>query len=300
MTDKLARVAATAAIATWSPEQRALIKATVTPADVSDDELSLFLHVAATMGLDPLRKQIHCMKVKGRLVFVADVNGLQARAAKAPDYRGLLHAVVYEKDDFLVDNTTGQVLKHATNPFGLNGKIVGAWATVSRKGKLPFTAIVRFVEYDSPYNDLWKTKPSVMIDKVAKSTALRLAYPEQFGGVYDPAEMDKEEKELNPPPEAEVSGQIEAKRRLAAKTAALRTAPEPAPAPAPTAEPVAADSDEGEEIITATQRFFRLAPKHKLSTLQLAAKAKEVTGKDGGFSHAEIDALEKALGPVTK
>lgn len=185
----------------WTREQRELIKNTVAPG-ATDDELSMFLHVAAKSGLDPLRKQIHFTKMGGRIAFIADINGLQARAAKEPDYEGILHAVVYEKDDFQVDATTGEVTKHLSNPFGANGRLVGAWATVRRKGMLPFTSVVRFNEYDNPNNPLWKTKPAVMIDKCAKSTALRLAYPEQLGGIYEQAELDKEqhdEKDITPP-----------------------------------------------------------------------------------------------------
>lgn len=197
---KVVAIARAQDVQAWTPEQRDLIKRTVAP-QASDDELAMFLHIAAVSGLDPLRKQIHFMKHSGRVVIVADVNGLQARAAREADFEGLLHAVVYEKDDFQVDNATGSVLRHTTNPLGSNGKILGAWATVKRKGKLPFTSVVRFGEYDNANNALWKSKPAVMIDKVAKSTALRLAYPEQLGGIYDRAELDKtDEREVNPAP----------------------------------------------------------------------------------------------------
>jgi phage recombination protein Bet len=181
----------------WTPEQRALIKKTCAP-DASDDELSMYLHVAAQSGLDPLRRQLHFMKVKGRVTFIADVNGLQERAAKEADFRGLLHAVVYEKDEFLIDQKTGEVVKHASNPFNA-GKPIGAWAVVFREGMRPFVSTVRFEEYRNG-NPLWNSMPSVMIDKCAKSTVLRLAYPGRFGGIYDKAEI-REEKEVNPPPE---------------------------------------------------------------------------------------------------
>lgn len=187
-----------ASIVPFSPEQRELIKRTVAPG-ATDDELAMFLHVAQRSGLDPLRKQIHFLKVGGRCAFIADVNGLQARAAQEADFEGLLHAVVYEKDAFEVNNTTGEVVKHIHNPLGNNGGIVGAWATVRRKGMLPFTAVVRFKEYENNNNPLWKSKPAVMIDKVAKSTALRLAYPVQLGSLMDESEAPQE-REVNAAP----------------------------------------------------------------------------------------------------
>lgn len=214
MSEAIARIQP-AAVGVFTPEQRDLIKRTVAPG-ATDDELAMFLHVAQRSGLDPLRKQIHFTKMGGRIAFIADVNGLQARAAKETDFEGLLHAVVYEKDDFQVDNKSGEVAKHSNNPLGSNGRIVGAWATVRRKGMLPFTAVVRFEEYNNGSNPLWKSKPGVMIDKVAKSTALRLAYPEQLGGIYDRAELDTPtDDEVTPAPTnqrtATVKAQVVAK-----------------------------------------------------------------------------------------
>ena len=174
------------AVATWTEEQTTLIKRTVCPQDTSNDELLLFLHVAKVSGLDPLRRQIHCTKRNGRLVIIADINGLQARAAKEPDYEGLLHSPVYKGEPFALVN--GETVEHKANPLA-TGEPIGAWATVFRKGKKPFTAVVRFSEYNSGGGN-WKTMPGVMIDKVAKSTALRLAYPEQLGGIYEGAEFD--------------------------------------------------------------------------------------------------------------
>jgi phage recombination protein Bet len=190
-------------VSAWTADQRDLIKRTVAK-DASDDELQMFLHVARVSELDPLLKQIHFTKMGGRIAFIADVNGLQARASRAPDFEGIACAVVYEKDDFLMDQKTGEVVKHVNNPFNTSSKPVGAWAVVRRAGKLPFVSCVRFTEYDNPSNALWKSKPSVMVLKCAKSTALRLAYPEKFSGVYDEAELGKEERELNPAPEASV------------------------------------------------------------------------------------------------
>lgn len=198
MTTALAKQDNVVALASYTAEQRDLIRKTAFP-DSSDDELSLFLHVANTSGLDPLRRQLHPLRLQGRLVFVADINGLQARAAKEPDFEGLLHAVVYEKDKFIFDHKTGEVVEHMSNPFGQNGKPLGAWAICFRKGKKPFVSLVRFEEYNNTKNPLWIGKPGVMIDKCAKSSALRIAYPEQLGGIYERAELDAPEaKDITP------------------------------------------------------------------------------------------------------
>lgn len=270
-------------LATWTPEQKELIKRTVAP-NASDDELAMFLHVAAVSGLDPLRKQIHFTKMGGRIAFIADINGLQARAAREADFEGILHAVVYEKDDFVVDGTTGQIIKHMSNPLGANGRIVGAWATVRRKGMLPFTSIVRFNEYDNPNNPMWKTKPGVMIDKCAKSTALRLAYPEQLGGIYERAEIDKEEREekdITPVPAANVDVPQPRTKALAEKVAAkLQPKMQIIDESTPQAEvpPLPDDFGPGDDLT-------------KLTDLQLTNRKGYLMAKGGKRAEAKLNAI---------
>ena len=201
MADNVTALAARAPAAIeWSEDQRALIKRTVAP-DATNDELAMFLHVAAKAGLDPLQKQVWFVKRKqnvgtrespkweDRVTIQAGVDGLQARALRMPDCEGIQSAVVYAKDDFVFDKAKGEVVRHLGNPFGGQGDIVGAWAIVRRAGKLPFVALVRYGEYVDDRSFLWKNKPAVMIEKVARSTALRRAYPEDFAGIYEPAEM---------------------------------------------------------------------------------------------------------------
>lgn len=210
----------------FTKEQADLIKRTCTPADVTDDEFRLFLHVARISGLDPLRKQIHCTKRNGRLTIIAGIDGLQARAAREADYKGIVHGVVCEKDDFAFDAQSGAV-RHVVNPFGQRGNIVGAYGVVHREGKLPFAQMVRFAEYVQPQSPTWKQMPHVMIDKVARSTALRMAYPEQFSSIYEPAEMDQAE----PPPTVNGAATEALKSKLLASvggTVDVVPAPKPA------------------------------------------------------------------------
>jgi phage recombination protein Bet len=269
-----------APLATWTPEQRELVKKTCFP-DASNDELSMFLHVAAQSGLDPLRKQIHAIRTGGRISFVVDINGLQARAAREPDFRGIEHAVVFEGDDFVWDAMLGAPVKHHSNPF--RAKPIGAWARVFRDGMKPFVSLVRMDEYANPRNGLWREKPSVMILKVAKSTALRLAYPEQLGPLYERAELDKARGEgvsaEEPPLESKFSPEAV---RLAD---AVRTEPPPQDAE-PVAEPVAEAAAPAPE---------RPAP----SPAQLRARAKrlwEAKRADGATGEAFRAWAQEVLG----
>jgi phage recombination protein Bet len=190
----------------WTYDQLLLVKNTVCPPGITNDEFRLFAYVAKKAGLDPLQKQIHCAKRSGKLVIMAGIDGLQARAAREADYEGIIHGVVCEKDEFVYDAAAGKVTTHQYNAFADRGQCLGAWATVQRAGKLPFTALVKFAEFNQPATPTWKQMPTVMIDKVARSTALRMAFPEQFSSIYEHAEMDqaspfrkdqKEQKTLN-------------------------------------------------------------------------------------------------------
>jgi phage recombination protein Bet len=202
-------------LSVFTEAQRDLIKRTVAT-DATNDELAMFLHVAAKSGLDPLQKQIWFVKRSGRVTIQAGIDGLQARAAREADYEGMLYGVVCEKDAFSFDATTGVVKEHTYNPFANRGPTLGAWCIVRRKGLLPFTAMVRFSEYVQAQSPLWQSKPAVMIEKVARSTALRRAYPEQFGGIYEPTEMGDKGHAPASEPEAEAqpipSRAAEAKR----------------------------------------------------------------------------------------
>jgi phage recombination protein Bet len=190
-------------LAEWNREEIDVIKKTCAQ-NATDAELAMFLHVCKRTGLDPLQRQIYFVKRKvnvgtqehpdwqERPTIQAGVDGLQARALRMDDCEGIMCATVYERDTFVFDKKSGQVVKHESNVFGPQGAILGAWAIVKRRGRLPFVALVRFEEYNDPRSFLWKGKPSVMIEKVARSTALRRAYPEDFGGIYEPAEAGKE------------------------------------------------------------------------------------------------------------
>lgn len=237
--------AALAPVQEWSRDQIDLIKRTVAE-NATDDELKMFMHVAAKAGLDPLQKQIWFVKRKqnsgtrenpkweDRVTIQAGVDGLQARALRMPDCKGVQSAAVYESDDFVFDMREGQVVRHQGNPFKAKGQPIGAWAIVTRDGKSPFVALVRFSEYVDERSFLWKGKPAVMIEKVARSTALRRAYPDAFGGIYDPAEMGKDA--LKEPAVEQEAHPAAAEHPIAAASEVVDVKVEPV-VPAPASKP---------------------------------------------------------------
>jgi phage recombination protein Bet len=231
--------------ATFTASQVDLIKRTVAKG-ASDDELKMFLHVAQKAGMDPLQKQIHFVKRRYKdedgkwqetISIQAGIEGVQSRAAREPDYEGTLAAVVYSKDEFVFDHKSGVVKTHECNPFGDRGQIVGAWAVTHRKGKLPFVALVRFSQYVDTRSHFWRNKPDIMIEKVARFTSLKRAYPDVLSGINEPAEMGQASLHAA---EAEVEvepAEPSPEREVGALPAASRATQAPPPVPTPQATP---------------------------------------------------------------
>lgn len=189
---------------TYKAESQSL---TVTAEDVrnvlgaptaTDGEIRLFLELCKARGLNPFLKEAYIVKygdspatiITGKDVFVK-------RAARNPRFEGFKAGIVIQKHDGTLEKREGAMVL-------TNETLVGGWAEVYVQGyKAPVTAEVGFNEYagrkkDGSLNQQWRSKPATMIRKVPLVQALREAFPEDFQGMYDEAEMDVE------PIEAEV------------------------------------------------------------------------------------------------
>lgn len=187
----------------WNQERINLLKNTVCPKGISNDEFALFLEQCKRSGLDPLLKEAFCVARRQNIgdrdrpnwvtkhEFQPSEAGMLARAERFPDYEGIQAAEVYGKDPISIDYGSGLV-EHKVNPAQRSGGLVGAWARVQRRGKLAVVVWVDLpaVEQKTP---LWTKMPATMVRKCARVAALRTAYPEAFGGLYVREEMPAEE-----------------------------------------------------------------------------------------------------------
>lgn len=151
-------------------DQMALIKSTVAKG-ASDDELKLFLYRCKHMGLDPLKPgQIHFVKYGNNPgAMIIGIDGFRSRAASTGKHTGTKRGVI--RDD--------------------NGKCIGSWCEVYRSD---WTQCAReevsLVEYNTGKSN-WQKMPETMIKKVAEVAALRMAFPDELGGMYSDDEMDQ-------------------------------------------------------------------------------------------------------------
>ena len=114
-------------------------------------------------GLSITRGEICIVEFRGKPQVFVNKNGYLAYASKHPDYRGF--KCVSGKDD-----------------EGIYG-----YAEVYREGLEVPICVKRYLsEYDM-HREPWTSKPRTMIEKVALSQALRMAFP-ILGGTYDESE----------------------------------------------------------------------------------------------------------------
>lgn len=187
----------------WSHERVELIRRTICPRGIGDDEFSLFIEQCKRSGLDPLLKEAFCVARKfnagsrerpvwsTRYEFQPSEAGMLARAERFPDFKGIQASAVYAEDEIVVDQGKGDVV-HRFNPAKRKGSLAGAWARVVREEKLPVVVWLDFGGYVQQ-TPLWSKIPTTMIEKCARVAALRKAYPEAFGGLYVKEEMPAEE-----------------------------------------------------------------------------------------------------------
>lgn len=158
--------------------------------NVPESEYARVIMTCAARGLNPLAGDVAVQPRwdKGRgcniLSVVPTKDYFQRRAAMHPDYMG-------KEDGVIVLTSDGRLVRReGCGVYAeLGEKLLGGWCRVHVRGRtVPEYKEVSLREYDQ-HMALWKSKPATMIVKVAKSHALREAFPNEFQGLYEPEEM---------------------------------------------------------------------------------------------------------------
>lgn len=149
-------------------------------------EVELFIARCRAGHLNPFLKDAYLVKYGDRPAsIIVSKDALVKRADKMDAFDGMEHGVTVLTRDGEILDREGQAC------YGEIGEtLIGAWCRVYRKDRrIPITAKVSLSEFNQGRAQ-WKTMPAVMIDKVAQTTALRSAFPQDFSGMYEAAEMD--------------------------------------------------------------------------------------------------------------
>lgn len=150
-------------------------------------DLAVFFHQCKRTGLDPFARQIYMIERKGKQTIQTGIDGFRLIARRATDHQ----AGTLGYEDTLWADPNGQwhdVWLWDTPP-------AAAKVTVVRNGAR-FPAIARFMEYagrkrDGGLNQMWATKPALMLEKCAEALALRKAFPQDLSGLYTSDEMQQ-------------------------------------------------------------------------------------------------------------
>lgn len=183
--------------------------------DCNADEFNQFMHVAASLGLDPLKKQIYAFVFnkdkpdKRRMSIVVGIDGFRAVANRSGNYRPDDKAprIVYdEKAKDPLTNPLGIVSAEVTVYKRVHGDwwptvgiahwdefapIVegGKWVTDEETGRRSFKKDGAMTL--DPNKDNWRKMARIMISKCAEAQAIRRGWPEDLSSVYEDSELDR-------------------------------------------------------------------------------------------------------------
>lgn len=168
----------------WSEmndDQRGLLKQACSAANLNDAQFALLVEVARRSGLDPFRKHLYGLFFQGKFTLVTGIDGFRA-VARRHGLAGIDDAIhTYDEK-----NKESQAYPKTST------------VTVYRRGPTgerdPYTATARWSEYrrlmkDGSLMPNWKSMPHIMLDKCAEALALRKAFTESLGGIYERAEF---------------------------------------------------------------------------------------------------------------
>lgn len=167
---------------------------TVTADDVRDlicpnadqKEVSLFLQLCKSQRLNPFVKDAYLVKYGSNPAqMITNYQVFNRRACRNDNYAGIENGVVVLRNGEIVHKDGSAVYKAAGET------LLGGWAKVHFKdNRKPAYAEVALDDYSTGKSN-WQKMPGVMIEKCAKAAAWRLAFPDDFQGMYVSEEMQQ-------------------------------------------------------------------------------------------------------------
>lgn len=180
---------------------------------VTDAEAMMFLKQCQYQHLNPFLREAYLIKYGTRPAqMVVGKDTFIKRARHRPDFDGYKAGVI-------VQTKEGEIIEREGSFRAAGESLLGGWARVFIKGlSTPYYAAVAWGEYvglkDGKPNSMWASKPTTMIRKVALSQALREAFPDDMGGLYEPEEINSVQMEDLPETPVENPHKAEAEQKV--------------------------------------------------------------------------------------
>lgn len=149
-------------------------------------EVSLFLQLCKSQRLNPFVKDAYLVKYGSNTAqMITNYQVFNRRACRNDNYAGIENGVVVLRNGEIVHKDGSAVYKAAGET------LLGGWAKVYFKdNRKPAYAEVALDDYSTGKSN-WQKMPGVMIEKCAKAAAWRLAFPDDFQGMYVSEEMQQ-------------------------------------------------------------------------------------------------------------
>ena len=148
-------------------------------------EVSLFLQLCKSQRLNPFVKDAYLVKYGSNPAqMITNYQVFNRRACRNENYAGIENGVVVLRNGEIVHKDGSAVYKAAGET------LLGGWAKVYFKdNRKPAYAEVALDDYSTGKSN-WQKMPGVMIEKCAKAAAWRLAFPDDFQGMYVSEEIE--------------------------------------------------------------------------------------------------------------
>lgn len=160
--------------------------------NVTDQEIIMFMGMCKANKLNPFNKEAYLIKYGSQpAAMVINYQVYIKRAINHPQFNGFKSGIIILNKNSNIEKREGHIWIHGEE------KLLGAWCEVFRKDwENSVYQEVNFDEYagytkEGKLNSNWANKPTVMIVKVAISTALRNAFTEELQNMYIAEEVEE-------------------------------------------------------------------------------------------------------------
>lgn len=157
-------------------------------AQVTDQEIIMFMELCKFQKLNPFTNEVYLIKFgSDSAQTVVGRDAYLRRAYENPDYLGFESGVTVLRGNDVVQKQ-GACLYPGE-------KVIGGWCRVKRTRGNNIIETFKEVALDEYNRGManWKSKPGLMICKVAESQALRAAFPTDYAGLYTAEEFGGED-----------------------------------------------------------------------------------------------------------
>ena len=157
--------------------------------NVTEQETMLFLSLCKFQKLNPFLNEAYLVKFGSQPAnMIVGKETFTKRASVDPRFQGYRAGIIVTRN--------GEILEIEGSFKAQEDILIGGWAEIHVKGRIPLKHSVSMQEYDRKQST-WKQIPCTMIRKVALVQALREAFPDLFQGMYSQEEMNVDNEYIN-------------------------------------------------------------------------------------------------------